>query len=305
MIKKILVASGIGDFSWLWSKVITTGDQFDINYAGGNPDRMQAFLKLLPKDKVVGFRADPRYATRWNDKNILEAFPRNGFADVVNVKSYSELNDTEMKFIECNSLLEAGIRLETWMHSEIPNVDFHYRINGVLDKCIKNDCFIVNFSSYGTKKEWGYYEIEDSIDIVKFVQKKTGWMPIFIGGSYDDYTTDICNGMIEQGLPAINLVGKTPELVEVLALIQQSQCYFGACSGLMAIANVLYVPTVVYYPPFPKPPGRKLSGMWHDPNVLHVGMFWEGKEHDKRVLNDVLDIVMNEEHRVEYSISNA
>src|SRR3989338_1045274 len=41
---KILVPSGIGDFSWTWSKLVTTPHRFHIEYMGGYPDRLAAFL---------------------------------------------------------------------------------------------------------------------------------------------------------------------------------------------------------------------------------------------------------------------
>lgn len=301
MIKKILVPSGIGDFSWTWSKLVTTGDQYEVDYVGGTPDRMKAYLNLLPKDKIVKFKANPNYATKWDEENRLVGFPREKSPYIVNVKSYAELNEVEMKYIECNSLLESGVRLEQWLIDEIPNTDFHYMMDGVLSHCAKNNYFIVNFSSYGTKKAWGYYEAPETIKLVKFICKKTGFMPIFIGGTYDDYTTDICRAIIKENIPAIDLVGKTPELIGSVRLIQQSRFYFGACSGLMALANVMFIPTLVYYPPFPKPPGRKLSGTWHDPNVLHVGLFWEGRENDMVCLEPALDGIIKESSNRVYS----
>lgn len=285
MTKKILVPSGIGDFSWTWSKLVTTDDKFDIDYVGGTPDRMMAYLGILPKERIVKFKSNPNYTTKWDEKHMLAGYPRQGHPEIVNIKAYGELNGIERKFIECNSLLEAGGKLETWLSDEIPGIDYHYKINGTVKNCRRNNYFIVNFSSYGTKKAWGYYDVKDSVEIVKFIIDRTGFIPMFIGGYYDDYTIDICNEIVKEDLPAINLVGKTPNLIEVVALLQQSQFYFGACSGLMAIANVLYTPAIVYYPPFDVPPGRKLSGTWHDPEVLHLGLFWEGKDKDKPILD--------------------
>jgi len=299
VIKRILVPSGIGDFSWTWSKLVTTGDQYEVDYVGGAPDRMKAYLALLPKDKIIAFRSNPNYTTGWDKNEQLICIPRNQQPLIPTAQRYADLSSNQLSYVECNTLLESGVRLEKWLEDEIPNIDFHYKIDGTLPKCVRNNYFIVNFSSYGTKKAWGYYEVPDTRDLVIYINKKTGWMPIFIGGHYDDYTADIHRRVIARGIPAIDLVGKTPELLEVISLLQQSQFYFGACSGLMALANVLYIPTIVYYPPFKTPPGRRLSGTWHDPNVLHVGLFWDGRLRDEETLDPILTNLMKENvHKV-------
>ena len=291
MIKKIMVPSGIGDFSWTWAKLAATDDQYHIHFANGLPNRMDAFLALLPKDKVLSYKMSEEFTTGW-DGPTLKPYPREKRQPIKVARNYTDLNDQEFKFFECNSFLEAGNRLEYWQKNELPKIDFHYNIKGVVDGAKTGNYFIVNFSSYGTKKAWGYYEVDDSADIVEYISKKKEMMPVFIGGSYDDYTTDIFKTVVSRGVRAVSLVGKTPDLIAVIALLQQARMYFGACSGLMALANVLYTPVAVYYPPFDMPPGRLLNGMWHDPEVLHVGMTWRGKMGDivrleKECLNNI------------------
>ncbi len=300
MIYRILVPSGIGDFSWLWSKLVTTCDKYHIDYIGGKPDRMHAFLSLLPNDRILSFKANPDYATRWDGPELV-VFPRNVSTHpfVTKARRYDTMipmvgagtglsTNSRMFFVESNTHLEAGNRIENWLGDELPNTDLHYRIKGALDKCVKNDYFIVNFSSYGTKKAWGYYEVPESTEIVAALAKKTGWIPLFIGGDYDDYTRDIYLKLLDKGVNAVNLIGRTPALADVVALLQQSRMYFGACSGLMVIANILYTPVACYYPPFDMPPGRKLAGTWHDKNIPYVSMFWEGKDKDIEILEEFI-----------------
>lgn len=282
MAKRILVPSGIGDFSWTWSKLVTTKDEYHIEYVGGLPDRMTAFLSLLPKDRIVGFNSNPHYATKWNEQGELIIFSRQPtmFPEVPTARRYSDIRENQLIYVESNTFLERGNRLEDWWKEEIPGTDFHYKIDGVLGKYTSAPYFIVNFSSYGTKKAWGYYEVPVAADLVEFIVKKTGWIPFFIGGYYDDFTSDIHNDLVNRGVKALSLVGKTPKLIEVITLLQQSKMYYGACSGLMAVANVLRIPVAVYYPPFNRPPGRFLAGTWHDTNVPYLSLFWEGKEGD-------------------------
>lgn len=278
---KILVPSGIGDFSWMWSKLVTTPHNFHIEYIGGLPDRMNAFLNLLPKDRVLSIKSNPDHATKWDEDGQLVCFPRSKESIAINkVNCLAMMQPGTTYFIENNSWLEAGRRIELWNKEEIPETDFHYAMDGKLIRPVKGNYFIVNFSSYGTKKAWGYYDVPIATDVVEYLCRKTGWEAVFIGGQYDDYTTDIYKTLSARGMYCHSIVGKTPNLTEVIPLLQQARMYFGACSGLMVLTNNLKVSVATYYPPFQKPPGRHLSGAWHDPKIPHLGLFWEGKEHD-------------------------
>jgi len=282
MIYKILVPSGIGDFSWIWSKLSTTGDQYHVEYIGGVPDRMSAFLKLLPKDRILSFKSNDNYITKWSDKGELVCFSRfgSGLPEIPKMQRYSDLRGGQLMFVEANTHLERGNRIEGWLGDEISGTKLHYKITGLLGRCVKGDYFIVNFSSYGTKKAWGYYEVPVAADLVEFIAMQTGWTPFFVGGEYDDFTRDIHVEVIDRGIKAVSLVGRTPSLIDVIALIQQSNLYFGACSGLMVISNIFCVPVCTYYPPFEKPPGRHLAGTWHDDFIPYLPLFWDGFDKD-------------------------
>jgi len=280
MTKRILVPSGIGDFSWTWSKLVTTQDKYIVEYIGGQPDRMQAYMKLLPVDRIASYVSNGNYFTKWAGKQLMHVSRNLRMSPQLPVPHrYCELGEG-LVFLESNTYLEAGNRLEGWFAQEIPGTDFHYKMNGALDKAKRGNYFIVNFSSYGTKKAWGYYEVPIAADIVEYLSKSTGWMPVFIGGTYDDFTSDVYLEMTKRHDGAVNLVGKTPNLTEVVVMLQQARFYFGACSGLMCLSNVLYTPVATYYPPFQTPPGRYLAGMWHDPEIPYLSLFWEGKDKD-------------------------
>jgi hypothetical protein len=192
----------------------------------------------------------------------------------------SDLSESEISFLECNSFLEDGNRLEGWAGEEIPETNFHYQIAGAVEDSPRTESFIVNFSSYGTKRAWGYYEVPDAAALVALIATKTGWLPIFVGGEYDDFTRDVYAYLHAVFPRCVSVVGKTPDLLEVVGLLQQSKLYFGACSGLMVLSNIFFTPVIAYYPPYLKPPGKKLAGTWHDPAAPHLGMFWEGVMRD-------------------------
>jgi len=292
-VKKILVASGIGDFSWLWSKIVTTGDQYHVEYIGGKPDRMTAYLSILPKDKILSFAPNSNYYTKWDENGELICISRNPnqYPTLPKARRYSDLRPDTLSFFEINTYLERGNRIETWMQDEIPKTDFHYFLDGKLERATRGNYFIVNYSSYGTKKAWGYYDVPVSTDIIQHIVNKTGWTPLFIGGTYDDYTNDICIECLNRGIGAVTVIGKTPDLCTVTALLQQAQAYIGACSGLMVLANVLNTPVCAYYPPFKMPPGRYLAGTWHDTSIPYASLFWEGKDIDIAAIDCFLQTI--------------
>jgi len=292
-IKKILIPSGIGDFSWAWSKLVTTNDQYHIEYVGGKPDRMTAYLSILPKDRIVAFMPNNNYYTKWDENGELICISRNPnqFPTLHKVQRYSDLRPDVLSFLEINTFLERGNRIEGWFSTEMPKTDFHYILGGSLEKCGRGNYFIVNYSSYGTKKAWGYYDVPISTDIIQHIVNKTGWAPLFIGGTYDDYTQDIYIECLNRGIHAVNVIGKTPDLCTVTALLQQAQAYIGACSGLMVLANVLNTPVCAYYPPFKTPPGRYLAGTWHDTSIPYASLFWEGKDTDLVVIDSFLQTI--------------
>lgn len=287
---RILVPSGIGDFSWLWSKLVTTPHNFHIEYMGGYPDRLKAFLALLPPDRVLSFSPNVDFCTRWDENNELVCYRRDGnkSANVQKAGYLSSLSEDRLTFIENNSFLEAGNRIEGWWKDEIPGVDYHYALGGYLARSRPANYYIVNFSSYGTKKAWGYYEVDVAADIVRHISAVTGHIPLFIGGEYDDFTKDIYERLAVSGDKCLSLIGRTQSLIDIIPILQQSRFYFGACSGLMVLTNILRRPVITYYPPFPKPPGRHLSGAWHDPKYPHLGLFWDGDEIDKELIEHFL-----------------
>lgn len=288
---KILVPSGIGDFSWLWSKLVTTKHNFHIEYIGGYPDRLDAFLRLLPADRILSFRSNADYATKWTEAGELICYSKYPHRVPAVRKSFrlSDLSETEFTFFECNSFLEAGNRLENWLIDEIPETDFHYDIEGKAAGVPRAESFIVNFSSYGTKKAWGYYEVPDAAALVALIASKTRWVPIFIGGEYDDFTRDVFEYYRSIMPHCVSLIGRTGDLKKVVNLLQESRLYFGACSGLMVLSNNFYTPVIAYYPKFEKPPGKKLAGVWHDAATPHLGLFWDGALQDISTIKDFLN----------------
>lgn len=273
---RILVPSGIGDFSWLWSKLSTTEHQYFVEYAYMYPDRLGAFLPLLPKDKLLGFKTNKDYRC-WFDTLGLEMHFAPGDESKVNLHSQLVPGDDVLNLIEPNTHLERGNRIETWL-PDVPATDLHYKIGGLLERPVRQNIFLVHLSSVKVRIFWNYYDVPVWVDMVEAIQKKTGWLPIFIGGDYDDFAQECFEQYIQKN-QAISLIGKTPNLVSVLCLIQQSRFFMGAVSsGLTMLANVLNTPSVSWWPRPGLPPS------WPDTNIPYLWFLWKNPDLDKEAL---------------------
>lgn len=272
---KIVVPPGIGDFSWLWSKLSTTKDTYEILYAGTPPERLGALLALLPKEKVVSFKQDPNYRFFFDRAELKASFAP---GEIRTVERYADMEAGELNFLEPNTHLERGNRIEYWL-PDIKTTDFHYKINGLIDNPSRANYFIVHLSSFKVKEIWNTYEVAEWIEIINAVQQQTGWTPIFIGAQYDDYAQACFEAYIDGGRQAISMIGRTGDLLSALCLIQQSKFFLGCVSsGITMLANVLNTPSASWWP---RP---LLPFSWADMAVPYKWFLWKDAEKDRQEL---------------------
>lgn len=272
MIYKILVPSGIGDFSWLWSKISTTKDVFDIEYADSGPDRLGAFLALLPKDKIISYRKSTIYRFYFDTRELEGFF---GPADGPKVQHYSEMNPYGLNFLEPNTHLERGGRIENWL-PDIASADLHYEINGLDPHPKTEDIFLVHLSSSAVKNAWRCYDWPIQVEIIKALSDASGLRPVFIGAKYDDYA-QLCFKEYSQtsSKRGVNMIGETEDLLSALHLIQHCRFFLGSISsGLSILANVLNKPVAAWWPR----PG--LPASWPDHSIPYLWMLWKDPAED-------------------------
>lgn len=275
---KILVPAGIGDFSWLWSKLSTTGDSYHVEYVDASPDRLGPYLELLPKDKILSYKKSSLYKCFFNVRALEMTFQPNHRERVT---LYRQMDATELNPVEPNTHLERGGRVEEWL-PDIGKTDFHYKINGVLENPVKSNIFIVHLSSTHTFKIWKHYDVATWVDIIEFIQKSTGWVPVFIGGDYDDFARQVY-AAYALNHQATDMIGKTPDLLPALHLVQQCKLFLGAVSsGMTMLANVLRVPSASWWP------REKLPQSWNAPDVPYLWMMWKDQQQDKAALDQFL-----------------
>jgi len=275
---RFITCSGIGDFSWLWSKFSTTEDKYFIEYVDSGPDRLGVFLNLLPKDKIAGFAQNKNYRVNFNTAKLeMYIIP-----EVPRLQNYSQfsVNSGIKYYVEINTHLENGNRIEAWM-PEL-RTDLHYKIEGVDTTCPKQNIFIVHSSSFHMQKVWNTYGVDDSIEMIDMVQKKTGWMPVFIGATYDDMAKAVFEKYIDDH-SAVSLIGRTENIVGLLNWVQQSKLFLGlVSSGMTMLANVLYTPTISWWP---RP---KLPQAWADEKIPYKWLLWSDHKKDMVAMEDFI-----------------
>ena len=279
---RLLVPAGIGDFSWLWSKLSTTEDTYHIEYTNNPPHRLGAFLNLLPKDRILSHKLNENYKVGFSVKNLtMTVKPMSTSTPTVRTaERYCDLRPHQLMYIEPNTHVEHGKRIEEWLGKEIPNTNLHYKIEGLLDNPKRQNFFIVHLSSYHMQQVWSMYKLEDWISIISMIQKQTGWTPIFVGGSYDDFASDVYEKYSDNN-KAISLIGKTEDLISVLCLTQQCKLFLGCISsGLTMLSNVLYTPSISWWP------RTLLPTSWADESVGYKHFQWKEPKKDEQEISE-------------------
>lgn len=280
---RIIVPPGIGDFSWLWSKLCTSEDRYFIEYADTGPDRLGPFLALLPKEKIIGFQKNANYRVNFST-NLLEMSlhpvttpGKPAFSVPSRATRYQDLqrDSGRLWYVEANTHLERGNRIEKWF-PEL-DTDLHYRINGV-ENGAKEDIFIVHLSSFKMFKIWKTYDINQNIEIIDMLQKTTGLTPVFIGAEYDDFAK-ACYEQYATSHTARSVIGQTPDVLSALNTIVKSRFFLGSVSsGMTMLANVLGVPSASWWPRPGLPPS------WPDTDIPYLWFMWENHKRDMEIL---------------------
>lgn len=255
--------SGIGDFSWAYSKLKHLG-LVHYEIADGEPYRTVPFVERLPwtaSAKYGEFRYDdiiqyeqatriPTIGARWSDVEEL-------------VKGGGRV------LIQPNKHLERGRRLEEWM-PELPT-DFHYDITTtpfdvtMAEKALvdlKKPVFGISCASYRGAEAWKTWGYPEWSEFLRMFQAEVGGTMLLLGGFWDDLTYTLAS----EGYP--DMVGKT-HIATAVEILKRLDGYIGFSSGLGVIGTVLRRPVFMMWPDFQKP----LSESWASPETLETRQY--------------------------------
>lgn len=262
----IRVPPGIGDFSWIYSKLCTLSTPLIVQVCGGGPPRTTPFADILPKVKHAEYgmlpwptlkrRAVPSNATK-ND--LMKSYPNGPL------------------HIEANTHLEGGRRIEEWL-PEI-GIDHHYAVTITRDQearaeqHLPNQPFICLFaSSDGSVKNWNAWKEDGWLEFMELIRKELPdiWF-VLIGARWDTPLGDRIEYHAKQrGFKFTNLTAKL-HIASSLHVIKRSSYLVSFPSGMGILAEVMGCPCTMFYPDSLK----NMPGSWADPQALESKVFNE------------------------------
>lgn len=255
---KIGVPSGIGDISWLVSKLVTSKEWPDIEFliADGWPYRAAPYIEMLGKkceygelhfDSIVMFEHINPYET-WED-----------------VLSYK----AGVFHMQPNHHLEQGKPLASYLPDL--DTDYYYHLGlpnisetGYANKIMSRGPWIgLSAASYRGHKAWNTWSMDLWEELVNRLHD-IGLNICFLGGSWDDLTRSLAYKFGDD----LNLVGVT-SFPEACALHNLLDFYIGFSSGLGILRIVMKRPTVMLWPSHQV----ALSESWANPQDIASGRY--------------------------------
>lgn len=235
---KLAVPSGIGDFSWIWSKLSTVPDvEWTFFVPDAYPQRTKQYVDLLPNCK--GSLGQHNYNDilnwqRWHPGKTWEEI----------LKTYDE---GDVIYIEANKHLESGKPLNDWLPDL--HVDFHYQLPTIEAQGLARVPILAfHMASIRGIRNWNAWLPETwAAFLTVFRQYFPDWQFIALGGGWDLDTVAELKGRLPDGFPLLDYVGKT-SITEVINILNTADYYVGYSSGLNVIRNVLGKPCTALWP---------------------------------------------------------
>ena len=240
---KINVPTGIGDFSWVYSKLLALNIPMEVIVARGHPPRLVPLAELLPGvcSMVVG---DVGYEVI--DKLKVDA--------KTTKRQLLDWPEGEVIPISANRHLEQGNRIETWL-PELP-VSHHYPINipqrhvDTAEALLPKEDFVCIFAANkNTCEAWDGWMAPQWCEFMQSFRKRVGDLPfVLIGASWDiGLGSEIAHGAERAGVPLLDLTGRTVLGVS-FHIVKRSKYFIAFPSGMAIYGHVLNHPTTMFYP---------------------------------------------------------
>jgi hypothetical protein len=255
--KVVKVPSGIGDVSWMYSKLCHV-DPLDWQIADGWPYRTKHFLELLPKVRSAEYG-------NFIYTDIITSEEMIG----VHGKSWEELSRFEELLLEANTHLESGKRLEDWL-PDLPT-DFHYSIRTSPRDVKRAEALLGDFpkplwgvsaASYRGSEAWKTWGFSEWRSFLEWFKAYAGGTIILMGGFWDDLT----DALASEGYD--NVVGRT-SFGAAVEMLRRLDGYVGFSSGLGIVGTVLDRKVFMMWPEHQQP----LSRSWAPPEMLESGRY--------------------------------
>lgn len=261
MFTSISVPSGIGDLSWMYSKLKHV-EPLKWLVSEGWPARSVPFLKLLPNVKASDYGP-------FNYHDII-SFEQSQMIPISPSWEMLKTYQGDNIFLEANRHLELGKPLADWL-PDLPT-DYHYRIEIPEEEVRRADRLLldlerpiwgVSAASYRGSEAWKTWGVQPWLQFLRMWKEFAGGTILLLGGHWDDLTFALaCDGGYA------DLVGKT-SVPMALSIVRDIEGYIGFSSGLGIVRTVFNKPTLMMWPEHQV----ELSRSWADPEMIESGSY--------------------------------
>jgi len=235
MTLKIGVPAGIGDASWIVSKLINAPEWPNIEFiiAGGWPFRTKPLFDMVGVRSTYG---------QFNYEEILMFEKLHPYITWKDISS----NGFGVFYLQPNQHLERGDCLADYLPDL--STTYHYKIKtpsiktkAYYKKLAKGKWIGISAASYRGHQAWNTWPMNKWKQLCELLIKD-GYKICLLGGSWDDLTR-----ALEHEVKCLNLVGQT-SFEEACSIHKLLDYYIGFASGLGVMRTVLGLPTIMLWP---------------------------------------------------------
>lgn len=242
------VPSGIGDLSWIYSKLVSFKHPYRLEICGDEPRRTLPFSELLPGVQ------DSKYADFQYWKTFVTQ--KKGLPVDTNLNDL----DPGTYYLSANHHLDNGGKLADFL-PDLPT-KYHYKINttaamikrvdqwmtGDLEAYPKPHIGVYTSKHDSYRADWRFWKHQGWTEFLEKIHAITGGTFVFIGADFDtDLTQTVACCVGRSGIPRMTLVGQT-HIGEVWHLLKRLDYLFAYASGIGILGDVVNVPTTHYLP---------------------------------------------------------
>lgn len=252
------VPAGIGDASWIISKLVNAPEWPNIEFiiAGGYPYRTKPLFDMVGVKSNYG---------NFNYEEILIFEKLHPYVTWQNISS----NGFGVFYIQPNMHLQRGQPLVEYLPDL--KTSYHYKLKtpsikqkDYYKKLSEGKWIGISAASYQGHQVWKTWPMATWKRLCEMLMED-GYKICLLGGSWDDLTRSLNRYLNNR---CLNLVGQTT-FQEACSIHKMLKGYIGFCSGLGIIRTVLALPTIMLWPSHM--PAHMYS--WSDPKDKESGKY--------------------------------
>lgn len=261
--KTIHVPSGLGDCIWILQKLLNTQEQFHFILPGNKPRRGAQLFDLLPQIGTAEYGDNMPFANiKRKDASAI-------------YKNWGRIRQNDF-FLEANTHLEKGIRIEHWLPDLPTTYNIQYSTSDD-DKLYaetitsKHDAEYIGIygSAYSTQRAWGFWNEDGWFELIELMyRRRPDFIFVIIGADWDnDLGAQLIQKLHLTKIPYINTIGQS--LGTVVEILLRLKYFIGFPSGLSILNETLQKDGVMFYPPHLKP----MMNAWAHPERIESGAY--------------------------------